>query len=126
MSLRTKALWYPTIPSPKLCLNDESFTGESLLTTKYQPLFWIHFGGPNGIYLRSLTGVSVTSTGYLDTIEFQYNTEDISFEIRKLGRCDQGKYRKVTPFPIDGPGGEIIEAIDFDIVQSDSPNTYSF
>jgi hypothetical protein len=40
-SLRATALWYPTVPNPDLCLNDESFTGERPSAAGYQPLSWI-------------------------------------------------------------------------------------
>lgn len=85
--MRATALWYPTVPSADLCLNDESFTGESPLTAGYRPLIWIQFGGPNGTYLQSLTEISATlSGGSIRSINFYYETEEVPKEVVKLGR----------------------------------------
>ncbi|KAI9781319.1 MAG: hypothetical protein M1839_006112 [Geoglossum umbratile] len=125
-SLRATALWYPTVPSPDLCLNDESFTGQSPLSAGYQPLSWIRFGGPNGIYLRSLTEICVTRLGSLCSIEFHYNTEDIPMEARKLGRRNFTNFSRVERFPINGPGGELIQTIDVSIERAFGQSVYSF
>ncbi len=125
-SLRATALWYPTVPSPDLCLNDESFTGESPSAAGYQPLFWTRFGGPDGIYLRSLTEVCVTRLGGLCGIEFYYDTENIPTETRKLGRRNFTEFSHVTRFPIDGPGGELIQTIDVSIERAAGESVYSF
>jgi len=114
------------VPSPDLCLNDESFTGESPAAAGYQPLSWIRFGGPNGIYLRSLTEVCVTRLGGLCGIEFHYNTEDIPMEARKLGRRKFTDFSRVERFPIDGPGGELIQTIDVSIERAAGQGVYSF
>ncbi|KAI9770603.1 MAG: hypothetical protein M1840_003195 [Geoglossum simile] len=100
-------LWYPTMPSPDLCLNDKSFTGESPSAAGHQLLFWTRFGGPGGIYLRSLTEVCVTRLGDLCSIEFHYDTDDIPMETLKLGRRNFTNFSHITRFPIDGPDGEI-------------------
>ena len=47
-NLRTTAMWYPTVPSNDWCLNENFFTGENPLSSGYQPIFWVRFGGPNG------------------------------------------------------------------------------
>ncbi|KAH0544334.1 hypothetical protein FGG08_001475 [Glutinoglossum americanum] len=125
-SLRATALWYPTVPGPDLCLNDESFTGESPSAAGYQPLFWTRFGGPGGIYLRSLTEVCVDRLGGLCGIEFHYNTEDIPTETRKLGRRNFTDFSRVTRFPIDGPGGEIIQTINVSIKRVAGERVFSF
>ena len=125
-SLQATALWYPTIPSPNLCLKDTSFTGESPSTAGYQPLFWTHFGGPNGIYLRSLTEVCVTGSRSLWSIDFHYATEDTPTEARKLGRGYFTEFSHVTRFPIDGPGGELIQTIDVSIKRVAGKHLYNF
>lgn len=113
-SLRDIALWYPNIPEPGLCLNDDYFTGEDP-SVGYRPLCWNLFGGPGGIYLRSLTDIFVTCLGSLCGIEFRYNTDEVPAEWRKLGRYKSSEYEQVMRFPIDGPGGEIIEAVEVDL-----------
>lgn len=114
-SLRDTALWYPNIPEPGLCLNDDYFTGEDPSTVGYRPLCWNLFGGPGGIHLRSLTDIFVTCLGSLRGIEFGYNTDEVPAERRKLGRYKSSGYEQIIRFPIDGPGGEIIEAVEVDL-----------
>ena len=125
-SLRPTVLWYPTVPSPNVCLNDESFTGECPSTTGYQPLFWTLFGGPGGIYLRSLTEVSVTRLGDLCDIDFRYHTEDISMKTRTLGRRNFTEFSRIIRFPIDGPGGELIQTVDVSIERMAGERVYRF
>jgi hypothetical protein len=48
-------------------------------------------------------------------IEFHYNTGDIPMEMRKLGRRDFTDFSHVERFPINGPGGELIQTIDVSI-----------
>ncbi|KAL8828532.1 MAG: hypothetical protein Q9170_006562 [Blastenia crenularia] len=124
--LRPTALWYPTVPSPNVCLNDESFTGESPSIAGYQPLFWTLFGGPGGIYLRSLIEVSVTRLGALCDIDFRYDTEDISMKTRILGRRKITEFSRITRFAIDGPGGELIQTVDVSIERAAGERVYSF
>ncbi|KUJ14064.1 F-box domain-containing protein [Mollisia scopiformis] len=111
-SLRDSAFWYPEIPGIGLYLNDNCFVARDSSTARYQPLCWTMFGGLGGIYLRHLTGISVTCLGTLRGIEFHYNTEDVPIECRKLGRYRSSKYAKVIHFSIDGPAGEVIDAIE--------------
>ncbi|PGG95062.1 hypothetical protein AJ80_10029 [Polytolypa hystricis UAMH7299] len=124
-SLRATALWYPTVPGPRLFLNDVSFTGGCRLTAGYQPLVWIHFGGPKGIYLQSLRAICVTRLGDLCCIGFEYDTEDIPIEVRKLGRRKSTDLSHVTRFPIDGRAGEFIDAIGVSIERNDGENFHS-
>ena len=125
-SLRATALWYPTVPSTDMYLNDESFTGEDPSTAGYQPLFWTRFGGRNGIYLRSLIEVSVTRLGDLCSIDFHYDTEDIPKETQKLGRRNITQFSHITRFPIDGPGGELIQTIDVSVIRATGEGVYRF
>lgn len=126
LSLRATALWYPIVPSPDICLNDESFTGERPSTAGYQPLFWTLFGGPGGVYLRSLTEVIVTRLGGLCSIDFCYNTEEISMKTCKLGHRNFTQFSRVTRFPIDGPGGELIQTINVGIKRKTGERVYGF
>lgn len=103
-------MWYPTVPSPGLYLNESSFIGESPLTSGYQPLAWIHFGGSKGMYLQSIRGICV-NRGSPCSIEFEYDTEDIPAGVRKLGRRMTTDFSRFTRFQIDGGAGEFIEAV---------------
>jgi len=111
-SLRDTALWYPNIPESNLHLNESSFIGENPLTAQYRPLFWVHFGGPGGIYLQHLIGISALDLGLLCSIEFHYNKEKVSTVSRRLGRRKETEYSRVIRFSIDGPGGERIETVE--------------
>ena len=111
-SLRDAALWYPAAPDPGCCLNDKSFTGESLSAAGYQPLFWTRFGGPKGIYLRHLSGVSVNFLGKLRGIDFHYDTDEVPAEVRHLGRYNYIKLSRVNKFHINGAGGEHIKIVE--------------
>ncbi|GBF62029.1 hypothetical protein TMEN_4553 [Trichophyton mentagrophytes] len=111
MLLRSKAFWYPSIPSPELCLNDQSFSGKDPLTAGYHPLAWIHFGGPKGAYLKHVTGVRAMDIADVCTFEFEYEI-DLPVEIRKLGRRKVLEFSTTTRFNIDGPGGEYISSVD--------------
>jgi hypothetical protein len=126
-SLRAIALWYPTVPSSDLCLNDESFTGESPLTSGYRPLIWIQFGGPNGTYLRSLTEISATlSEGAIHSIDFSYETEEVPKEVGKLGRWSTGDFSEIVRFSIDGRGGELIDTVEVSIIRREGDDKYGF
>ncbi|KAI9655914.1 MAG: hypothetical protein M1831_004759 [Alyxoria varia] len=126
MALRDVAMWYPTIPDFHLDLNEDHFTGEDPSVSGYQPLCWTLFGGLSGIYLRSLTGISVSRLGYLYGIEFHYNTDQVPTECRKLGRHKSNEYERVDRFDIDGPGGEVIETVDVSLEYSNDEHAYSF
>jgi hypothetical protein len=131
-SLRATALWYPTVPSSDLCLNDESFTGESPLTAGYRPLVWIHFGGPNGTYLQSLTEISsILSVDSIHSIHFSYENEEVSKEVGKLGHRSiraESKFGWLSDrrFSIDGPGGELIDSVEVKIKREEGNNVPSF
>ncbi|EGD99690.1 hypothetical protein TESG_07031 [Trichophyton tonsurans CBS 112818] len=115
----------PKMPLPELCLNDQSFTGQDPLTAGYQPLAWINFGGPKGVYLKHITGVCVTGPGNICTIEFEYDI-DLPVEIRKLGRRKVTNFSIMNRFKIDGPGGEYITNIDASIIRVEGKKVYPF
>jgi hypothetical protein len=95
-------MWYPDIPDETLCLNEDSFPQLNLYTTAYEPLFWCHFGGPGGMYLAQITGVSA-SYDEGSIFEFHYGFgEDLT--LRSMGlHCGSSERPE---FSIDGPGGE--------------------
>ena len=113
ISLRDSEMWYPEIP-PCLNLNDDPALGQGSYNVGYAPLLWTLFGGVGGSYLRSVTGISVAlHLGTPYCIEVHYNTDNVPFGYHKLGRIVSHirAQANVLHFPIDGPGGETIEAI---------------
>ncbi|KAH0558968.1 hypothetical protein GP486_004412 [Trichoglossum hirsutum] len=112
LSLRETALWYPTVPESTLCVNEMSFPGENPSSARYQPIFWIHFGGAGGRYLRHITGVSICHLWSLGGLEFHYDTAHGPAGARKLGRYKATITSKISNFPIDGAGGELIETLE--------------
>ncbi|KAM5504528.1 hypothetical protein McaMca56_000901 [Microsporum canis] len=123
-TLRLMALWYPAVPSPELNLNDQYFTGEDPLTG-YRPLAWIHFGGPQGCYLRNIKAVCVTRQGNTCCIEFEYDI-DLPVEIRKLGRRKVIDYYKTARFEIDGRAGEYITEVAVSTLHKSEGNVYRY
>jgi len=109
-----------------LYLNDDCFAAQDSSTTRYQLLCWTMFGGPGGIYLCYLTGVSVTCRGTLRGIKFYYNTEDVPIECRKLGWYKSSEYDEVIHFSIDGLGREVINAIKVYLKYYISENVFWF
>lgn len=110
-SLRDAALWYPSVPNVDLCLNEASFTGEPPSASRYRPLAWILFGGPEGVWLRHLTQVSVRCDAHLYDIEFHYDTDWLTGAEVKLGRRHLISNPEPLRFHVDGRGGEIITAL---------------
>lgn len=71
-NFRDSSIWYPRVPEVNLNLNEDSFTARETAMTRYDPICWTMFGGPSGMYLKMLTGMSVTTDeGHVRTIEFQ-------------------------------------------------------
>ncbi|KAK2597380.1 hypothetical protein QQS21_006004 [Conoideocrella luteorostrata] len=121
--LRSSAFWYPRIPEMGLHLNESGFTAGQTAMIRYDPICWTRFGGPAGMYLRLLSGISVTAdAGCLRAIEFHYNdNEGVPLECRKVGRCTPSEYAKTMHFEVDGLGGEVIDSLIVYIRQY--PNT---
>jgi hypothetical protein len=109
-NLRNSAVWYPDVPTPTLCLNDEAFPSGKTFQSEYKPLFWCHFGGPGGRNLAHLTNIAVTRSDDLRGIDFSFDTE-VPREHRSFGRRKKS-FWETTDFPIDGPGGERISSIE--------------
>ncbi len=49
-TLRELAQWVPDIPPESLCLNVGTFSGAQRKSLEYRPLYYVLFGGPQGIY----------------------------------------------------------------------------
>lgn len=113
-SLRAAALWYPTIPEQPLRLSQDLFPQRLAHTAGYWPLFWTHFGGPGGIYLPHLTGMTAHSNGTVLGIQFRYDEEEIPVECREMGLVSGFGEGMSTPvhFTVDGPGGERIIGVE--------------
>ena len=110
LSLQSTALWYPSVPSPDLHLNDESLTGAHPCTAAYEPLIWTQFGGPKGASLHNLTEVRLNSFNELAGIEFDYK-QTTPIDTMKLGRHDMTVPCDTQTLSIDGPGGEYIQRV---------------
>ncbi|KAI0810759.1 hypothetical protein GGR55DRAFT_678719 [Xylaria sp. FL0064] len=115
-TLRSLGLWYPDIPGPSLSVNENSFLRRSDCLRGYKPLSWTNFGGPGGKYLAHLIQVSVTLMNGLRGIVFRYDI-DVPAEDRNLGHClpdEHASKSTIIDFAIDGPGGEVINAVELD------------
>lgn len=110
MSIRRIALWYPSLPPDGLVLNDNSFTGQHPLSSGYQPLSWIHFGGKEGKSLKHVRGLLVQFSYGLHGLQFVYDEAHEKRVSDKLGRCKESELPG-TLFSIDGAEGERIELV---------------
>lgn len=111
--MRNSAVWYPDIPPAHLNLNEEFFFPAQSYTQGFKPLFWTHFGGPGGIYLKDLHRISWSTADEIMAFEFQ--KEDVPLDCRMFGRAplpDSDDEDNLDIFDIDGPGGERITAIE--------------
>jgi U3 small nucleolar RNA-associated protein 4 len=135
VSIRFSAQWYPDVPTNDLFLNDESFPGTHMASERKMPLLSLHFGGWQGVDLLKLVALSVwiVAGEVLTGIDFKYSDgPGHNRRTKAFGRCgpvslDHFRYmygddwddenrspsEKIT-FEINGPGGEIITAIDWD------------
>jgi hypothetical protein len=116
------------VPGPGVCLNETSFTGDTLSGTSYLPLSWIHFGGLGGCNLRHITKVSFEVSKSLYGLEFHYdnNYEPVRPHMCKLGRSKYSRDVKKEEFVIDGAGGEVIETVKVIFERYKQGNAYSF
>lgn len=111
---RDSAFWFPSPPLKELHLvNELSFTSRESAASAYHPLCWCMFTGWNGSWLPHLTMMSVTSTSTsIRGIRFRYIGE-AGLSPRLIGkRPRRGHGDRRVDFDIDGPGGEIITAIE--------------
>ena len=87
---------------------------------------WIQFGGSNGEYLRFLTEICAIRLGTLCSIEFRYETKAASPKTKRLGRRKSTSFSDIMRFPIDGPGGELVQSVEVSLIRLDGDNIYSF
>jgi hypothetical protein len=79
------------------------------------------------VHLRSLTEICVTRLGDLCSLEFHYDgTNSASPETQVLGRRTVTDFSDTMNFPIDGPGGELVQSIAVSLECLTSENVYSF
>ncbi|KAM3553587.1 hypothetical protein ARSEF4850_006846 [Beauveria asiatica] len=114
LSLRRIAIWYPEVPPEDLVLNDSSFTGLRPVSTTYQPISWIKFGGQRGKNLPHVKGVMIKFGVFLSALQFVYDcdvpdTGNATSE--KFGRCGPSEMEGASLFSIDGAAGERIISI---------------
>lgn len=113
-------MWYPDIPSPTMHVNTTSrFPVEENL---YTPLTWVSFGGHGGSHLPYLTKITVRGRNSIESVEFHYINRDVEGECRVLEFCNSDdRFSPCGKFPIDGPGGELIQAVDMSFETSPKP-----
>lgn len=111
------ALWFPSAPPPHLSMRSLHLTNHKPFPSSYEPYIYALFGGPRGTYLPLLTGLNFNwRSRSLWTIDFQYKYSDPSIipsSCSRLGRVKfNAKRPRETDFDIDGPGGEVINAVE--------------
>ena len=118
-------MWYPSVPSPRLHLNADSFNRDYPQSAPYEPLLWVQFGGSQGADLRYLTEVRLIQLGDLASIEFHYDQTDRPIETVELGLRDmEPSEDNVLRLPIDGRGGEYIAKVCTSTQRSQYPNAW--
>jgi hypothetical protein len=110
--IQASAFWYPKIPGSATCLNSSPVLYIPRLLENYEPIFWSHFGGPAGTYLRHLTGVGVLHGGGVEQFRFFYDSSSVPADNLILGLRRANSRAEMIHFPVDGPGGETIEQVD--------------
>jgi hypothetical protein len=109
---RRSAIWYPDIPPLTVSLNEKFYVSRQFYTGGYNPLFWCCFGGPGGIYLPHLTQVIVTCCRAAWVVmDFSFDIE-VPAECRRFGRSISPRQSHRASFPVNGPGGEVIDKIE--------------
>lgn len=113
-SLRHEALWHPRIPESNLCLNEDWFLAEDPVLHCHQPIYWTLFGDQDGQNLHSLTAIRVELESL--RMAFYYNNDDYPELVLFLGHDQTVPESNFLlsnddKYLIDGPGGEIIDAV---------------
>ncbi|KAJ5930324.1 hypothetical protein N7466_005817 [Penicillium verhagenii] len=108
-SLHTTDLWYPSIPSADLLLNDRSFQDIMKPEHGYMPLHWCKFGGPKGAYLRHIVEIALDDGLSPTAIEFRYS-DQISIEPAYFSSYKRSP-EEMESEPIDGPEGEYLQTV---------------
>jgi hypothetical protein len=129
--LRDTAAWIPRTPRASLVFDHHAESLDSDLLC-FRPLTWLDFGGPAGIYLPNIIGISVSVFDWstIFGISFRYNTKVDGRLVHTLGK-EPPFYSPVERFPvgmggdhaevmdIDGPGGERITTVDINVFSPD-------
>ncbi|EJP66353.1 F-box domain containing protein [Beauveria bassiana ARSEF 2860] len=125
-NLRHTAVWYPKVPSEDLVLNDGSFTGLRPVSTTYQPISWIKFGGQRGKNLPHVKGVMIKfDNASLSGLQFVYDCdvpETGNAASESFGRCGPSKMEGALLFSIDGAAGERITSISVGLAVYENPD----
>ncbi|WPB00926.1 uncharacterized protein RHO25_005546 [Cercospora beticola] len=107
VDLRRSATWYPGPPPPDLHL----LPRHARLPLGFRPIYWGHFGGPEGKHLKYLTAVWVRRRQSINHIEFEY-ADGAPIALRHcLGRHEDTTTDEWERCSIDGRAGERIESI---------------
>lgn len=137
--LRDRFTWFPDIPPEGLNLNDQQFSGTVADDMRkeglYRRLFWMHFGGPGGVYLQHVVSITCYFPGGIREmgIEVHYDREIEGSttcilggrerpeppdrlgwsEFPELAEEEMSGSEVMEPmtFDIDGPGGEYITGV---------------
>ncbi|CRG91685.1 Clathrin heavy chain 2 [Talaromyces islandicus] len=112
-SRRETDVWYPDILEEGLFISGYGYNDLELAHMDY-PTYWVLFGGRGGIYLRNLIKITGTIEGNHISLKFTYNTDRIPVQNYELGPI-KGRIDvdfTIINFPIDGPGGEVVTALD--------------
>ncbi|KAM3466065.1 hypothetical protein NHJ6243_001142 [Beauveria neobassiana] len=125
-NLRDTAVWYPKVPPEDLVLNDGSFTGLRPVSTTYQPISWIKFGGQRGKNLPHVKGVMIKfDNASLSGLQFVYDCdvpETGNAASESFGRCGPSKMEGASLFSIDGAAGERITSISVGLAVYENPD----
>ncbi|KAM3477897.1 hypothetical protein MY8738_006213 [Beauveria namnaoensis] len=125
-NLRHTAVWYPKVPPEDLVLNDGSFTGLRPVSTTYQPISWIKFGGQRGKNLPHVKGVMIKfDNASLSGLQFVYDCdvpETGNAASESFGRCGPSKMEGASLFSIDGAAGERITSISVGLAVYENPH----
>lgn len=112
MDFRNAVLWDRAIPPCTLSLNGRGTYPRTWPNIPPIPMFWCHFGGPGGQYLKDLVGIAAVYHGHsFFQLAFSFENDDVPEEFRFLGGTRSVGNRSMITFDIDGPGGERIETV---------------
>jgi len=115
-NLRHSAIWYPDVPPPSLDLNEQFLVTPDAYTRGFKPLFWSRFGGPGGKYLPLLQKITIRRASGCMDFSFVATADVIPDGCRSFGRvadlADDDEEQGAVEFPIDGPGGEVVNRVE--------------
>ncbi|KAI5921644.1 hypothetical protein F4810DRAFT_677085 [Camillea tinctor] len=121
--LRNLSLWYPDVLPSSMSLSKSIFPARDDVCREYKPLFWLSFGGPGGSYLRNLVRISaLCGEETPQRLDFFYNNQN-PIERQSFSRHFATEFSNTMDFAIDGPGGEIINAVEVEVLHYDPSDT---